>query len=121
MIQLSPEGNGWQISQDQEQISLTKKLLLQMQLGEEPVFVDYKAAIINEKPLDEGTAITLSGSQHIFVAKGTGSGSNQIEAKERESFCVIMDGRLPENAMDSEELFNISKKELPATGFAEYF
>ncbi|MBU0663814.1 MAG: radical SAM protein [Proteobacteria bacterium] len=121
LIQLSPEGNGWRISQDQEQISLTKNSLLQMQLGEEPVFVDYKAAIINEKPLDEGTEITMSGSKHIFVVKETGSGSIQIETKERESFCEMMEGRLPDNAMDSEELFNVSKKELPATGFAEYF
>ena len=121
LLQLSPEGNGWQVSQDQEQISLTKNSLLHMQLGEEPVFVDYKSAKINEQPLDEGTEITLSGSQHIFVAKESGSASTQIEPKEREDFCEMMEGRLPDNAMDSEELFNISKKELPATGFAEYF
>ncbi len=121
LIQLSPEGNGWRISQDQEQIFLTKNSLLQIQLGEEPVFVNYKAAIINSKPLDEGTEITISESKHIFVAKETGSGSTQIEPKERESFCEIIEGRLPNNTMDSEELFNVSRKELPATGFAEYF
>ena len=121
LIQLSPGGNGWRISQDQEQIFLTKNSLLQMQLGEEPVFVDYKAAIINEKPLDEGTEITISGSKHIFVVKETGSASIQINSKDRGSFCEMMEGRLPDNAMDSEELFNVSKKELPTTGFAEYF
>ena len=92
-----------------------------MQLGEEPVFVDYKAAIINEKPLDEGTEITISGSKHIFVVKETGSASIQINPEDRGSFGEIMEGRLPDNTMDSEELFNVSKKELPATGFAEYF
>ncbi|MBU0944588.1 MAG: radical SAM protein [Proteobacteria bacterium] len=121
LIQLSPEGNGWRISQDQKQIFLTKNSLLQIQLGEEPVFVDYKAATINEKPLEDGIEITISGLKHIFVVKDTGSGSIQIETKERESFCEMMEGRLPDNAMDTEELFDVSKKELPATGFAEYF
>lgn len=121
LIQLSPEGNGWQISQDIGQIFLTKNLLLQIQLGEEPVWVDYKAPMIYEKPLGEGTEITVSESKHIFVVKETGSISIRIEPKERESFCEIMEGRLPDNAMDSEELFNVATKELPATGFAEYF
>jgi pyruvate formate-lyase activating enzyme-like uncharacterized protein len=121
LIQLSPEGNGWQISQDLGQIFLTKNLLLQIQLGEEPVWVDYKAPMIYEKPLGEGTEITVSESKHIFVVKETGSISIRIEPKERESFCEIMEGRLPDNAMDSEELFNVATKELPATGFAEYF
>jgi len=121
LVQVSPEGNGWRISQNGEQIFLTKNSLLQIQLGEEPVFVDYKAAIMNEKPLDEGTEITISGSKHIFVAKETSISSIKIEPKERKSFCEIMAGRLPDNAMDSEELFNVSTKELPATGFAEYF
>jgi len=35
--------------------------------------------------------------------------------------CEILEGRQPDNAMDSEELFNVAAKELPATGFAEYF
>jgi pyruvate formate-lyase activating enzyme-like uncharacterized protein len=121
LTRLSPQGNGWQISHDQEQIVLTKSLLLQMSLGEEPVFVDYKAAKINEKLLDEGTEITSSGAKHFFVAKETGCASIQIEPKNRESFCEIMEGRLPDTAMDSEELFNVATKELPATGFAEYF
>ena len=121
LIRLSPKGNGWQISQDQEQIFLTKSLLLQIQLVEEPVFVDYKTAKINEKPLDEGIEITISGSKHIFVVKKTGSASIKIDPKDRESFYEIMEGRLPDNAMDSEELFNIATKELPAAGFAEYF
>jgi pyruvate formate-lyase activating enzyme-like uncharacterized protein len=121
LTRLSPQGNGWQISHDQEQIVLTKSLLLQMSLGEEPVFVDYKAAKINEKLLDEGTEITSSGAKHFFVAKKTGCASIQIEPKNRESFCEIMEGRLPDTAMDSEELFNVATKELPATGFAEYF
>ena len=121
LIQLSPEGNGWQISQDRVQIFLTKNLLLQIQLGEEPVFVDYKAPMIYEKPSGEGTEIIVSESKHIFVVKETGSASIRIEPKERESFCEIMKGRLPANAMDSEELFNVVTKELPATGFAEYF
>jgi hypothetical protein len=121
LIRLSPKGNGWQISQDQEQIFLTKSLLLQISLGEEPIFVDYKTAKINENPLDEGTEITVSGSKHIFVAKETGSASIQIEPKDRESFCKIVEGHLPDNVMDSEELFNVATKELPATGFAEYF
>ncbi|MFH2012851.1 MAG: radical SAM protein [Pseudomonadota bacterium] len=121
LIRLSPEGNGWQISQDQEQIFLAKSLLLQIQLGEEPVFVDYKTAKINEKPLDEGIEIAISGSKHIFVVKETNSTSIQIDPKDRESFWEIMEGRRPDNAMDSEELFNVATKELPATGFAEYF
>jgi len=121
LILLSPEGNGWQISQDQEQIFLTKILLLQIQLGEEPVFVDYKAPIVCEKPLSEGTEITVSESKHIFVVKETGRVSIRIEPEERESFFEIMEGRLPDNAMDSEELFNVGTKELPATGFAVYF
>ena len=92
-----------------------------MQLGEEPVFVDYKAPIICERSLSEETEITVSESKHIFVAKETGRVSIRIEPKERESFCEIMEGRLPDNAMDLEELFNVATKELPATGFAVYF
>ncbi|MBN2808502.1 MAG: radical SAM protein, partial [Deltaproteobacteria bacterium] len=118
---LSPQGNGWQISLDQQQISLTKSLLFQISLGEEPVFVDYKAARIAEKPLSTGTDITISGSKHIFVAKSLVSAAIQIEPENRESFYKIMEGRLPDRAIDSEELFNIATKELPATGFAEYF
>ena len=121
LIRLSPEGNGWQISQDQEQIFLTKSLLLQMQLGEEPVFVDYRALIICERPLNEETEITVSELKQIFVVKETGRVSIRIEPKERESFCEIMEGRLPDNTMDLEELFNVAIKELPATGFAVYF
>ena len=118
---LSPQGTGWQVSQDQKQIFLTRSLLLQISLGEEPVFVDYKAARIYEKPLGEGAEVTISGSKHIFVAKDTVSASIQIEPKNREGFYEIMEGRLPDNAMDSEVLFNVATKELPATGFAEYF
>lgn len=121
LIRFSPEGNGWQISQDQKQILLTKSLLLQMSLGEEPVFVDYKTAHINEKPLEEGTEITVSGSKQLFVAKGSGSASIQIEPKDRQSFYKMMEGHLPDDALLSEELFNVATKELPATGFAEYF
>jgi hypothetical protein len=121
LIRLSPEGNGWQISQDQKLIFLSKSLLLQIQLGEEPVFADYKVPIIYEKPLGEGTKITVSDSKHIFIVKETGRASIQIEPKERESFYEIIEGRLPDNALDSEELFNVATKELPATGFAEYF
>lgn len=121
LIRLSPEGNGWQISQDQEQIFLTKSLLLQIQLGEEPVFVDYKAPIICERTLSKETEFTVSESKHIFVVKETGRVSIRIEPKERESFCEIMEGRLPDNTMDLEDLFNVATKELPATGFAAYF
>jgi pyruvate formate-lyase activating enzyme-like uncharacterized protein len=121
LIRLSPEGDGWQISQDQEQIFLTKSILLQIQLGEEPIFVDYKTPIIYEKPLGEGTKITVSESKDIFVGKETGRASIQIGPKEREGFCEIMEGRLPDNAMESDELFNVATKELHATGFAAYF
>lgn len=121
LIQLSPTGNGWQISQDQKQIFLTKSLLLQIQLGEEPIFVDYKVAKINEEPLGEATEITLSGSKQIFVKKKTGSDPIRIDLKDRKSFCQIMEGRLPDEAMNSEQLFNVAVKELPARGFAEYF
>ncbi len=121
LIRLSPEGNGWQLSQDQEKIFLKKSLLFQIQLGEEPVFLDYMTPIIYEKPLGEGTKITVSESKHIFIVKETGRASIEIEPKERESFYEIMEGRLPDNTMDSEELFNVAIKELPATGFAEYF
>ncbi len=121
LIRLSPKGNGWQFSQDQKHIFLTKSLLIQIQLGEEPVFVDYKIAKINEKPLEEGTEITISWSKQIFVEKKTGSASIKIDPKDRESFYELMEGRLPDNAMDSEELFNIAKKELTVAGFIEYF
>ena len=121
LIRLSPEGNGWQLSQDQEQIFLSKRLLFQIQLGEEPVFVDYMAPIIYEKPLVEGTKITVSETKHIIVVKEIARASIQIEPKKRESFYEIMEGRLPDKTMDSEDLFNIATKELPATGFAEYF
>ena len=121
LLQLSPEGDGWQFSQDQEQIFLTKNLLVQISLGEEPVFVDYKASMIYEKTVDEGFEIAVSESKHIFAVQEPGSISIRIEPKEREGFYEMMEGRLPANAMDSEESFNIALKELPATGFAEYF
>jgi pyruvate formate-lyase activating enzyme-like uncharacterized protein len=121
LLRLSPAGTGWQISPDQKQILITKNLLRQIQLGEEPVFVDYKAAITNEDPLDEGAEITITGSKHIFVAKEAVSAPIQIDPPERASFFEIMEGRWPAKVMDSAELFNVSLKELPATGFAEYF
>ncbi|MCK5540625.1 MAG: hypothetical protein KAI69_06820, partial [Deltaproteobacteria bacterium] len=82
---------------------------------------DYKTAKINEKPLEEGIEITISGSKHIFAEKKTSSASIKIDPKDRESFYELMEGRLPDIVMDSEELFNIAKKELPAAGFIEYF
>lgn len=118
---LSPEGKGWQISPDQELIFLTKNLLLQIQLGEEPVFVDYKVAAINEKGLEGETKLKITGSKHIFVAKNASNVSIQIGPEERESFYAILEGRLPDNALESETLFDVSTKELPATGFAAYF
>jgi pyruvate formate-lyase activating enzyme-like uncharacterized protein len=118
---LSPHGKGWQLSHDQTQIVLTKKLFLQLSLGGEPVFVDYRAVRISQKPLDEGVETTVPGSQHIFVAKETGSASVRITPEDRQGFCEILEGRLPDTAMDSEELFNVAAKELPAAGFAEYF
>jgi len=121
LTRLSPQGKGWQTSQDQKQIFLTKSLLLQISLGEEPVFVDYKTVRINQKPLDEETETTVSGSKNIFVAKETSSASIQITPEDRQGFCEILEGRLADTAMDSEELFNVATKELPATGFAEYF
>lgn len=121
LIRLSPEGSGWQTSQNKEQIVLTINLLLQIELGEEPVFVEYKASMVYEKPLGEGAEITLSESKHLFAVKESGSVAIRIEEKERESFCEILEGHLPDNAMDSEGLFSVATKELPATGFAEYF
>jgi pyruvate formate-lyase activating enzyme-like uncharacterized protein len=118
---LSLEGKGWQISPDQELIFLTKNLLLQIQLGEEPVFVDYKVAAINEKVLEGGTKLKITGSKHIFVAKDASNVSIKIGPEERESFYTILEGRLPNNAMESETLFDVSTKELPTTGFAAYF
>lgn len=119
LMRLSAEGNGWRISQDQ--ILITKNLLLQLRLGEEPVFVDYKAPITSEQPISEGSEIAIIGSKYIYVAKEAFGASIKIERQEREGFYELMEGRLPNNAMDSEELFNVSMKELPATGFAEYF
>lgn len=121
LIQLSPAGNGWQISQDQEQISLTKNSLLQIQLGEEPIFVEYKAPTTSEKPMTEGTGIRINEEKHIYVAKDAAGAPIQIEPKERERFYEIIEGRSRNSAMDSDGLFKVSTKELPATGYAEYF
>jgi uncharacterized protein len=121
LTRLSPQREGWRLSHDQKQIFLTKNLLLQLSLGEEPVFVDYTTVRINEKPLDEGTETKISGAQNIFVAKETGKASIRITPENREGFCEILEGRMPDTAMDSEALFNSAMKELPAKGFAEYF
>ncbi|MBF0429809.1 MAG: radical SAM protein [Fibrobacteria bacterium] len=118
---LSPEGKGWQVSQDKEQIFLKKSLLFQMQLGEEPVFVHYKSPKIYEKPLCEATKITVTEPEHIVVVKENEKATINIEPIERGRFCELLEGRLPDDIMESEYLFNIAKKELPATGFSEYF
>lgn len=116
---LSPQGRGWQISKDQKQIFLTKNLLLQLSLGEEPVFVDYKTAKISQQPLDQGAD---TATKHLYVANETGSASIRIAPEDREGFYEILEGRLPDNnMMDSDALFNVATKELPASGFAEYF
>lgn len=121
LIRLTPRGKGWQLSTDQKQIVVTKSLLLQLALGEEPVFVDYKAVRISQTPLDQAAETTVPGFKHIFVAQQTGNASIKITPEDRHGFYEILEGRLPDTAMDSEELFNVTAKELPATGFAEYF
>jgi len=118
---LSPQGQGWQLSQDRKQIFLTQSLLLQLSLGREPVFVDYKTVRITEKQPDEATGANVTGAQNIFAARETGSASIRISPEDREGFFEILHGRLPDAAMDSDELFNVAAKELPATGFADYF
>lgn len=87
------------------------------------LFVGYKAPMIYEYPSgsEQGIDIAVSEAKHIFAVKEIGSVSFQIEVEERDSFYEIMDGHLPENSMDSEDLFSIAIKELPATGFAQYF
>ena len=123
LLELSAEGKDWSFEKDQKQIFLKRDLLLKIQLGEEPVFVDYKAPMIYEYPSgsEQGIDIAVSEAKHIFAVKEIGSVSFQIEVEERDSFYEIMDGHLPENSMDSEDLFSIAIKELPATGFAQYF
>lgn len=121
LILLVPEGNGWQTSQNQQQIFITKKMLLQLEIGKEPLFVYYKTPTTNENQTGEGIKMSIAGSKHMYVAKEVVSGSIKIEQQERESFYEIMEGHLPSDAMDSEELFIASIHELPATGFAEYF
>jgi hypothetical protein len=92
-----------------------------MSLGREPVCVDYKTVQITETPLDEAAGTEVSVVQHIFAARETGSTSIRITPDDREGFCEILKGGLPDTAMDSEELFKVAIKELPAAGFAEYF
>lgn len=121
LTRLSPEGKGWQVSPDQHQIFVTRYLLIQLQLNEEPIFVEYKAAITSEKPLDEGTEHIITREKHIFIATEASSISIQIESEERASFYEILEGHSPHNPIGSDGLFNVSLKELPATGFAEYF
>jgi pyruvate formate-lyase activating enzyme-like uncharacterized protein len=121
LYQHAPYGEGWQVSPEQDKIFITGNRLLKLQLGEEPVFVEYKSADINEKPLANGIDVIINGSKHVFFRKEAGNQAIRIDRTERESFFEILEGNLPENVMESEELFYVSMKELPATGFVEYF
>lgn len=118
---LSPQGVGWQLAPDQKRILLTKSLLLQLPLGEEPLFVHYTAPTIRDTPIGHDKSATLSGSTQNFVPEHDRTPFTRIEPQWRAGFFDLMEGRLADNTMDSEELFSISLKELPATGFAEYF
>jgi len=121
LLQIAPQGEGWLLSEENDSIFLTKNLLLNIQLGEEPVFIDYQSAIAKEKPIKDGVEVILSASKHIFFAKEAGNPPIRIDADEREGFYEILAGRFPKNTIESENLFNISLKELPAKGFVEYF
>jgi len=121
LLQIAPQGEGWLLSEENDSIFLTKNLLLNIQLGEEPVFIDYQSAIAKEKPIKDGVEVILSASKHIFFAKEAGNPPIRIDADEREGFFEILEGLFPKNALESENLFNISLKELPAKGFVEYF
>jgi len=121
LLQIAPQGEGWLLSEENDSIFLTKNLLLNIQLGEEPVFIDYQAANTSEKSIKDGVEVKISESKHIFFAKETGNPPIRIDADESEGFFEILEGLFPKNALESENLFNISLKELPAKGFVEYF
>jgi pyruvate formate-lyase activating enzyme-like uncharacterized protein len=121
LLQIAPQGDGWQFSEENECLFLSKKLIQKLHLGEEPVFIDYKTAITNEKPLNEGVEVKLTDTKNIFFVKETTVAPIRIDADERAGFFEILQGRLPKEAMDAENLFNIALKEFPAKGFAEYF
>jgi len=121
LLQLQPEGEGWQVSPNDDQIFLKNNLLMKLQLGEEPVFINYQSATVSEKPLTRGTDAIINGSKHLFFVKEADPSVIRIDAGERVSFYEILEGHLPENVTESEELFYVSQKELPATGFVEYF
>lgn len=121
LLQIAPDREGWMVSEENDQIFLTKNLLFKMQLSDEPIFVEYQAAIANEKSLNEGIEVKLTNTKNIFFAKETNAAPIRIETDERAGFFEILQGRLPKEAMDDENLFNIALRELPAKGFAEYF
>ncbi len=121
LIRIAPHGEGWQLPEDKDRIFLTKNLLLKIEPGDEPVFVDYLAAITSKSPLPEGVEVNLTDTKTIFFDKEPGSAQIRIVPEEREDFYMILEGKMTKTALESEELFEVSLKELPATGFAEYF
>lgn len=121
LLNIAPQGEGWLVSDENDQIFLTRDILFKMQLAGEPVFIDYQTAITNEKPLNEGIGVKLTNTKTIFFSKEAGGAPIRVDADERESFFEILQGRLPKEAMDAENLFNIALKEIPAKGFVEYF
>jgi pyruvate formate-lyase activating enzyme-like uncharacterized protein len=121
LLNIAPDGEGWLVSEENDQIFLTSDVLLKMQLTNEPVFVEYQTAVANEKPLNEGIKLKLTDTKTIFFAKETSAAPIRIDADESAGFFEILQGRLPKEAMDYENLFNIALKEIPAKGFVEYF
>jgi pyruvate formate-lyase activating enzyme-like uncharacterized protein len=121
LLQIAPHGEGWLVSEENDQIFLTKNLLFKMQLAGEPVFVDYLTAVTSKSPLPEGVDVKLTDTKSIYFAKEPGCAQIRIETEEREDFFEILQGKMVKSALESEELFEVSLKELPATGFVEYF
>jgi pyruvate formate-lyase activating enzyme-like uncharacterized protein len=103
------------------QYLLDTKDLETVKLTQNTVYLQYFSGRASELPLANSIEIKLTTLKSLFIQKYPTGGAIEIHPEEKHLLVDILNGKIPPEVFDSEKMFEIAQKEIPASGFAEYF
>jgi pyruvate formate-lyase activating enzyme-like uncharacterized protein len=90
-------------------------------LNKSNISIQYFSARASELPMANAVETKLTATKSIFIEKYPAGMALEINQDEKQILIDLMKGKTCPAVDESETLFEIAQKEIPASGFAEYF